>query len=45
MTARDLQDIYSEAILARARRPHHQRRLEPFTHEHRAVNPLCGDRA
>jgi nitrogen fixation NifU-like protein len=44
MSASDLQDIYSRTILDRARHPRHQRRLEPFDAEARAVNPLCGDR-
>jgi nitrogen fixation NifU-like protein len=44
MNAHELDDVYNRAILERARHPQHQRRLEPFDREARAVNPLCGDR-
>ena len=44
MSAHELEDIYHRTILDRARRPQHQRRLDPFDAEVREVNPLCGDR-
>ncbi len=44
MGASALEEIYHKTILERARRPTHQRRLEPFDAEVREVNPLCGDR-
>jgi nitrogen fixation NifU-like protein len=38
------EDIYQAAIMDRARRPRHQRALDPFDAEMRETNPLCGDR-
>lgn len=40
----DVRDLYSEAILAHARRPAHRGRPEGADLEARGSNPMCGDR-
>ena len=40
----ELNDLYNETILARARRPMRMRRLEVFDATARGDNPMCGDR-
>jgi nitrogen fixation NifU-like protein len=44
MTAAESDDIYQAAIMDRARRPRHQRRLSERDVEVQETNPLCGDR-
>jgi nitrogen fixation NifU-like protein len=40
----DVETMYHQMIIERARHPRHQRRLEPFDAEVQEINPLCGDR-
>ena len=40
----DVRDLYSDAILAHARRPAHRGRPDGATGEARGSNPMCGDR-
>ncbi len=40
----DLRALYQQAVLDRARHPHHQRRLDPFDGAAKGDNPMCGDR-
>jgi nitrogen fixation NifU-like protein len=40
----DVRDLYSDAILAHARRPVHRGRPEGAELEARGSNPMCGDR-
>lgn len=40
----DVEAMYHRIIMERARQPRYQRRLDPFDHEVRETNPLCGDR-
>jgi nitrogen fixation NifU-like protein len=40
----EVRDLYNSAIIERARRPHHMRRLESFDATARGDNPMCGDR-
>jgi nitrogen fixation protein NifU and related proteins len=40
----DVRDLYSDAILAHARRPAHRGRPEGAALEARGSNPMCGDR-
>ncbi len=40
----DVRDLYSDAIVAHARRPAHHGRPEGATGEARGSNPMCGDR-
>ncbi|MCB8883134.1 SUF system NifU family Fe-S cluster assembly protein [Acidisoma cellulosilytica] len=40
----DVETMYHQVIIDRARHPRHQRRLELFDAEVQEVNPFCGDR-